>query len=540
MLITVAAKKLDLGRSYDWYDYYSIQPNELARSDVSLVGCYFWYSLASHALPRTTSFLGFILPRDLKSHTLPPPTQASTSSGSGCRSLDPADELKADLVQVQSIRSGLGQDEPLSTSVVAKATSSTDLNLNYNATFTESIEPFTIYVKEEFLQQTRLKASLTRFVDEYAQPDLIDGPSSAFARRVAAYWADTYDWRQIEASINAKLPQFTTLVHPSPSPANHTLPVPLHFVHRRSNRSDAIPLLFVHGWPGSFLEVESLLAQLTNPPNASLPAFHVVAPSIPGYGFSPSPQARGFGYRAAGSTFHGLMLKLGYPEYVFQGGDAGDFINRYAAHDFPDSVMAGLSNFWIVPPTQEDLDKFRRGESTDDEKYIINLLGKFFSKDWGYGQIQQTRPLKLAHAMTDSPVGLAMWIYDSVVAGVPDPSIWTEELLITWTMMHWIPGPYGAFSLYKNGAADGAISTTGINLLPYVSQPIAISEFPYDLWYHTPLEWARRGGNVLYRTVHETGGHFASLTNPELLLADIWKFFGKAGVVSGAEQEEVE
>lgn len=328
-----------------------------------------------------------------------------------------------------------------------------DNGLNYNGSFTDSIEPFAVFVKEDFLERTRLKASLTRFVDEYEQPEFVDGPSSAFARKVAIYWANTYDWRKIEASINAKLPQFTTIVHPSPSPANYTLPVPLHFVHQKSSRPDAIPLLFVHGWPGSFLEVESLLDQLTNPPSASLPAFHVVAPSIPGYGFSPSPRASGFGYRAAGSTFHALMLKLGYSKYVFQGGDAGDLINRYAAHDFPDSIISGLSNFWIVPPNEKDLQRFREGKSTNDERYLINLYNNFISKGWAYGQIQQTRPLKLAHAMTDSPVGFAMWIYDSVVAGVPDPSIWTEELLITWTMMHWIPGPYGAFSLYKNGAA---------------------------------------------------------------------------------------
>jgi pimeloyl-ACP methyl ester carboxylesterase len=292
-------------------------------------------------------------------------------------------------------------------------------------------------------------------VDEYDQPELVDGPSSHFARKLASYWAETYDWRQIEALINAKLPQFTTVVRPSVSstPSTFQGDVPLHFVHRRSDRADAIPLLFVHGWPGSFLEVSSLLDQLTNPPRQDLPAFHVVAPSIPGYGFSPSPRGVGFGYRAAGAGFHALMLKLGYSKYVFQGGDAGDFINRYAAHDFPNSVVSGLSNFWLVPPSEEDLERYRVGTSTEDEKYIVELMQRFVARDWGYGQIQQTRPLKLAHAMVDSPVGLAMWIYDAVVAGVPDPSVWTEELLITWTMMHWINGPYGAFSLYKNGAA---------------------------------------------------------------------------------------
>jgi Epoxide hydrolase N terminus len=326
------------------------------------------------------------------------------------------------------------------------------LSLNFEATFTEAITPFTISVHESFLERTVLKVSLTRFVDECEQPDFTDGPPTRIAKSLASYWTDSYDWRKIEASINSQLTQFTTIVQPSLSPADYTSSVPLHFVHHRSGRPDAIPLLFVHGWPGSFLEVDTIISSLTNPPNDGLPAFHVVAPSIPGYGFSPTPQVPGFGYRAAGATFHALMLKLGYSKYVFQGGDAGDLINRYAAHDFPDDVISGLSNFWIIPPNDSDLDRYRKKETTEDENYIIEHLDNFVTSGWAYGQIQQTRPLKLASGLMDSPVGLAMWIYDSVAAGEPDPSLWTEERTITWTMMHWINGPYGAFSLYRNGA----------------------------------------------------------------------------------------
>ncbi|RVX67737.1 hypothetical protein B0A52_07860 [Exophiala mesophila] len=404
-------------------------------------------------------------------------------------------------------------------------TSITKAALNFKATFTQEVTPFNIEVDQDFLDNTRLKASLTRFVDDLEEQEAFtDGPPRQTAEKVADYWANKYDWRAIEADINSKLKQYTTLVE-TPT-TKFTGPIPLHFVHHRSPREDAIPLIFVHGWPGSFLEVDNIIEPLTNPPDASMPAFHVVAPSIPGYGFSPSPRKPGFGYRQSGAAFHALMQKLGYKKYVFQGGDAGDLINRYMAVDFPESVVSGHSNFWVIPPNEDDLDKYRRNESSPDEKYLIELYGGFTTKHWAYGQIHQTRPLKLAGAMTDSPVGLAMWIYDSVVSGVPDPSIWTPELIITWTMMHWINGPYAAFSLYKNGAADGAISIKGINLLPYVKQPVAISQFPYDLWYRTPLDWAQRGGNVKMNTVHETGGHFAALTNADLLLQDIWRFFG--------------
>lgn len=326
-----------------------------------------------------------------------------------------------------------------------------DLKLNYNASFTNEITPFTIDVHQGFLDTTKLKVSLTRFVQELEdQPAFTDGPPRHSAESVADHWMNGYDWRLIEAGINSKLKQFTTVLE---TPAtDYTEPVPLHFVHHRSSRQDAIPLLFVHGWPGSFLEVENIIELLTNPMEDSLPAFHVVAPSIPGYGFSPSPRKSGFGYRQAGATFNALMLRLGYSKYVFQGGDAGDLINRYMAVDFPESVVSGHSNFWIIPPNEDDMARYSRNETSEDENYLIELYTNFTANRWAYGQIQQTRPLKLAGAMTDSPVGLAMWIYDSVVSGVPDQSIWTPELIITWTMMHWINGPYGAFSLYKNGA----------------------------------------------------------------------------------------
>lgn len=327
-----------------------------------------------------------------------------------------------------------------------------NLNLNYKSTFTEAISPFNISVNDDFLALTKLKVSLTRFINTEDHGDITDGPLSQISKSVASYWTQKYDWRKIEASINSQLSQYTTIVHPSASPANYTSPTPVHFVHHRSDRPDAIPLLFVHGWPGSFLEVDNIISALTHPPKQSLPAFHVVAPSIPGYGFSPSPRAPGFGYRAAGATFHALMLKLGYHKYVFQGGDAGDFINRYAAHDFPESVVSGLSNFWVIPPNETDLERYGKKQTSEDENYIIELLGSFLTSGWAYGQIQQTKPLKLATGLMDSPVGLAMWIYESAAGVEPDPSIWTEERVITWTMMHWINGPYGAFSLYSNGA----------------------------------------------------------------------------------------
>ena len=312
---------------------------------------------------------------------------------------------------------------------------------------------------------------------------------------------------------------------PTPdSPYQHD--VPLHFIHHRSSRSDAIPLLVIHGWPGSFLEIENIIGSLTDPPSDDYPAFHVVAPSIPGFAFSPAPTHPGLGAIAAAHAFNNLMLKLGYPRYVVQAGDAGGIIMRYQAHFYPDNVVSGLSNFWVVQPNEDDLARYAAGETSSDENYIIRTLTNFLDKSWGYGQIQQTRPLKLAYAMTDSPLGLAMWIYDALYPSAWDPKIWTPEVVITWTMMHWIQGPYAAFRWYKEEAADGAFSTKAFGDLPYVKVPMAITEYPKDLWYRTPLEWAQRTGNVKKRYMHDKGGHFPAWESPELLLGDIWDWFG--------------
>ncbi|KAK7993276.1 hypothetical protein PG989_006657 [Apiospora arundinis] len=369
-----------------------------------------------------------------------------------------------------------------------------DLKLKFRATFSEAVTKFTINVHEPFLTTTRLKASLTRFIDDLVddegQPvESTDGPPRRIVEKVAQYWAQDYDWRAVEADLNARLPQYTTLVQTPGTEFRD--PIPLHFVHKRSPRPDAIPLLFIHGWPGSFLEVEHILEPLTNPESPDQPAFHVVAPSIPGYGFSPRPGARAW---ATGRRQRGVG---------------------------PLQLLGG------APPTPEDQERRARHETSEDEDFIMARLGRFSDVGWSYGQIQQTKPLKLAAGLTDSPVGLAMWIYDACAAVTAEPEkTFLPQRLITWTMMHWIPGPYAAFSLYKNGRKDGVISTKGVHSMPYVSQPISISQFPLDLWYRTPLEWAKRNGNVVQCERHDRGGHFAALDAPDMLVGDVRKFFG--------------
>ena len=251
----------------------------------------------------------------------------------------------------------------------------------------------------------------------------------------------------LKVPIALRYKQFTTTV--TAPGFNYSDPVPLHFVHHKSSRADAIPLLFIHGWPGSFREVDHILDGLVDPGNASLPAFHVVAPSIPGFGFSPAPTKPGLGSREAGSAFNELMHQLGYPRYVIQGGDLGGITLRYMAGNYPSSVLSVLSNFWFIPPNATDRQRYNEHLTTPDETFVIEGLDQANDLGSGYRLEQLTMPLQLAVAQTDSPLGFAMWIYDFMRAAVEPSYVWTPEEIITWAMMYYIQGPYGGFRFYK-------------------------------------------------------------------------------------------
>jgi hypothetical protein len=355
------------------------------------------------------------------------------------------------------------------TSLILSSTASCQL-LEFSGTFGDTVAPFQIDVKPDFIKETTLKASLTRFTDDLQQPDFADGPPRHNATTVRDFWVNEFDWFQVQENLNKKYvkaisfqgldemcifkadcqnsryKQFTTTVSAGDI---FTHPIPLHFVHHRSPRPNAIPLLFLHGWPGSFLEVGEIIDGLTNPPNTSTPAFHVVAPSMPGFGFSPAPSVPGLGPIALAEAYNDLMVnKLNYSKYCLQGGDLGGFLLHEQAARHPESVLSALSNFWVVQPNSTDLERFDAGLSTPDEEFVINKIMEFEHLGSGYRLIMQTKPLSLATGMTDSPVGLAMWIY-SLMQEFVQFHVWTPLEIVTWTMMYWIQGPYSSFRYYK-------------------------------------------------------------------------------------------
>jgi len=196
------------------------------------------------------------------------------------------------------------------------------------------------------------------------------------------------------------------------------------------------------------MEVDKILDGLLNPPDKCSPAFHVVAPSIPGFAFSPPPKKSGFALREAGNVFNSLMEQLDYHKYVVQGGDFGRSIMRIMAGDYPSSVVSILSNFWLIPPNATDLLRYQQGLTSADEDTTIRSLDAFTTQLSGYRLEQETQPLQVAIALTDSPLGNAMWNYN-IMFHLADKYRWTPEEIITWSMMYYIQGPYGAMRIYK-------------------------------------------------------------------------------------------
>lgn len=395
------------------------------------------------------------------------------------------------------------------------------------AEYGDSPAPFTLDVEPRFVDEVRYRVKNARspvFPGGF-EPTASDGPTLSNFTTLRDYWTDEYDWYAEQAAINKKFKQFTTTVRSPDSKYNHS--VPLHFVHHRSSREDAIPLLFVHGWPGSYLEVTKIIDRLTDPPNSSVPAFHVVAPSIPGFGFSPAPTHADYGVTEAGHSFHALMQQLNYSRYVFQGGDIGGYILRHQAALYPDNLVTALSNFWLVRPNATDLARYAANETSADETGYIQTLETYITQISGYRFIQQTQPLTIGYLASDSPLGFALWIYALIRTDVaPGSQNWTPSELITWSLMYTIQGPYGGFRMYKEMVREGDFQDTGVGTPPFVTQPVAVTQRPMDIGVGVPLDWLQRDGNVkaLYR--HDFGGHFAAYRTPESLTDDIYRWFG--------------
>ncbi|KAJ7636826.1 Alpha/Beta hydrolase protein [Roridomyces roridus] len=383
-------------------------------------------------------------------------------------------------------------------------------------------KPFTISIPDAQLALLHQKLALATFPDELSDAGWDHGVPLSDIRRLAARWSDSaqFDWRVQEAKLNAELPQFTRDIDVE---GHGTLNI--HYIHKRSAVEGAIPLLFLHGWPGCFLESRKVAALATQG-SAEFPAFNLVALSHPGFGFSEGPKTKGFAVEKYAEVAHKLMLPLGYDEYVIQGGDFGHLVSYNIAKIY------GVKHCIGAPPAGD------ANPLTPAEGARLAKNGEFFATGMGYVHIQSTRPQTLGYSLADSPVGLLAWIYEKL-AQWSDGYPWTDDEVLTWISIYWFSraGPTASIRSYREGM-KGNINSLFEAMVkePIQSIPMGISHFPNDSIV-MPKSWTRCLGNIVFDGVHESGGHFAAYERSEELVGDLRKMFGKSGpafgVVSG-------
>ncbi|KAF9264378.1 alpha/beta-hydrolase [Marasmius fiardii PR-910] len=381
---------------------------------------------------------------------------------------------------------------------------------------------FRINIADESLEHLKRKIELTRLPDELDEAGWDYGAPLSDIRRLVARWKDGYDWRKHEKSLNDELPQFTRDIDVD---GHGTLNI--HYVHKESKAKSAIPLLFVHGWPGSFIEVRKILPLLTALEDGQ-PSFHVVALGLPGYGFSEGTKKKGFALNEYAEVGHKLMLALGYTEYVAHGGDWGALINHVHASLYgPKYVKHSNTPFGS---------QFEQPPGVDPSSYAPEDLARlertkqFNAKGNGYLIEQSTQPQTIGYSLSDSPVGLLAWIYEKLVAWTDDYA-WDDDEVLTWISIYWFSrsGPAASVRTYYEVIQGGHLS--GNNEAPKTAIPYGVSYFPKEIMA-VPVSWFN-DRDVRFQSYHEKGGHFAAYEVPELLAGDLRKMFGKGGPAYG-------
>lgn len=357
-------------------------------------------------------------------------------------------------------------------------------------------EPYTISVTDEAIERLKRKLSDADFPDELETSDQWPyGSSLSDVKRLARHWETSFDWRKAESKIN-KLPNYRKKVQVTGFGG-----IDIHFVHQKSSNPNAVPLLFCHGWPGSFLEVAKLLPLLETGEKDGKPAFHVVAPSLPNFGFSQKITKPGFALSQYAETCHRLMQDLGYERYVTQGGDWGFYITRSMGILYPDDVLASHINMVRAhPPTFASQPALALQHAitpyTEAEADGIKRSNWFLNDGQAYRQLQATKPQTLSYAFADSPVALLAWIYEKLVDWTHNYE-WTDDEILTWVSIYWFSaaGPNAHIRIYYEAQHN---PTTQIPDRDRASQwvdhvKLGVAHFPNEITV-VPRLWAKTLG----------------------------------------------
>jgi pimeloyl-ACP methyl ester carboxylesterase len=377
------------------------------------------------------------------------------------------------------------------------------------------VRPFHIEIPEEQLAELRRRIAETRWPSKELVADRSQGVQLTTLQELARYWATDYDWRKAEAKLNT-LPQFKTEIDG----------VDIHFIHAKSRHENALPLIMTHGWPGSVIELLEAVGPLTDPTahgGSAEDAFHLVLPSLPGYGFSGEPTELGWNVGRIAQAWAELMRRLGYTRYVAQGGDVGASVTDQMGRQAPEGLLGIHMNLLVTTLSGAPVP-----ENTEEERAAREAINTFRASGFGYFLEQATRPQTIGYALLDSPVALAAWMLDhdtdayykishAFVDGEPSGNLTPDHILDNITL-YWLTGTgaSAARSYWENGQAAASGQAP-----PPVSLPVGFTTFPGEIW-QSPRSWVEAGyPNVTYFNKVDRGGHFAAWEEPELFATEV-------------------
>ena len=383
---------------------------------------------------------------------------------------------------------------------------------------TTGVRPFAVEFSQEQIDDARRRIAATRFPSRELVQDRSQGVQLATLQALARYWSDEYDWRRVERRLNA-LPQFTTEIDG----------VEIHFIHVRSPHENAMPLIMTHGWPGSVIELLDTIGPLTDPTahgGAAEDAFHVVLPSLPGYGFSGEPTELGWENGPIASAWAKLMDRLGYTRYVAQGGDVGAAVTDAMGRQGPDGLIGIHMNLLALAIGVKDI----LPSESEPERAAHAALETFTTDGFGYFLEQSTRPQTIGYSLLDSPIGLAAWMLDhdtdsylkitrAFVDGDPVGNLTRDQILDNITL-YWMTGT-GASAARWYWEFGRFLAASHGHTPPPVQVPVTFTTFPGEL-FPSPRTWVETVyPTTTYFNEVDRGGHFAAWEEPELFTAEV-------------------
>ncbi|MBS7229487.1 alpha/beta fold hydrolase [Flavobacterium psychroterrae] len=387
-------------------------------------------------------------------------------------------------------------------------------------TDSEAIRPYHISISQEALIDLRTRVNATRWPDKETVTDQSQGVKLQQIQGLVKYWGTTYDWSKTEAKLNA-LPQFVTNIDG----------LDIQFIHIKSKHKNALPLVITHGWPGSFFELLKVIGPLTDPTaygGKAEDAFDLVIPSMPGYGFSEKPTGTGWGPEKIGNAWDVLMKRLGYKEYVSQGGDWGSVIADAMARQAPQGLLGIHVNMPATVPAEiakalKDGDPAPEGLSVKEKAAFVSL-NKLYTRGGGYAGMMVTRPQTLGYGLTDSPVGLASFFLDkfnewTYSGGNAEKSLTKDEMLDDITL-YWLTNTANSSAqlYWENNTNNFNVAEQKTN---DIKIPVAVTVFPGEI-YQAPKSWTEKAyKNLIYFNEVSKGGHFASWEEPQLFTEEL-------------------